>query len=90
MQNGSFTVRVSASSVTTHTVTVPAGLAEELGIPTDTVAGQAALIEESFTFLLDREPNTSILRNFSVEVIGDYYPEWRTVIKARFEEGARR
>jgi predicted PolB exonuclease-like 3'-5' exonuclease len=45
------------------------------------------LIEESFRFLLDREPNTSILGRFDLPVIGHYYPEYASEMRRRF--GAR-
>ena len=32
-------------------------------------------------FLLEREPNTSILRSFDVDVIGTYFPEFRDAIR---------
>jgi len=34
------------------------------------------LIEESFRFLLEREPNTAILPSFELPVIGRYFPEY--------------
>lgn len=46
----------------------------------------AALIEESFRFLLEREPNTSILRSFDLGVIGRYFPEYQDAMRRRFEE----
>lgn len=39
------------------------------------------LLEKSFAFLLEREPNTSILRSFELSVIGRYFPEYESVIK---------
>jgi hypothetical protein len=41
------------------------------------------LIEESFRFLLEREPNTSILPAFDLPIIGQYFPEYRQVIRER-------
>jgi len=32
-------------------------------------------------FLLEREPPTSILRTFSLEQIGDYFPDYRATIR---------
>ena len=34
------------------------------------------LIKFSFEFLLDREPNTSILSSFELDVISKYFPEY--------------
>ncbi|MGI9115112.1 MAG: hypothetical protein ACR2FX_08780 [Chthoniobacterales bacterium] len=41
------------------------------------------LIEESFNFLLEREPNTSILRRFDLPVIASYFPEYQSEIRKR-------
>ena len=79
--DGAFDVEVrAAGSVTRHVVTVPEGLATELG-----VAGTdpAELVRRSFEFLLEREPPSSILRSFSLEVIERYFPEYRAVVSAR-------
>lgn len=34
------------------------------------------LVRRSFAFLLEREPNTSILRDFDLSVIERYFPEF--------------
>ncbi|MFZ0668394.1 MAG: hypothetical protein WAM97_21775 [Acidimicrobiales bacterium] len=78
---GSFVVEIAppasrrsgGGTSTTHHVNVPPGLAEKIG-GTGTTDDQ--FVKESFRFLLEREPNTSILRSFSIEVIGKYFPEW--------------
>jgi hypothetical protein len=45
------------------------------------------LIERSFEFLLEREPNTSILRRFDLPVIQTYFPEYeRVMIQALVKE----
>jgi hypothetical protein len=38
------------------------------------------LVEESFRFLLEREPVTSILPSFDLSVIERYFPEYRSDI----------
>jgi hypothetical protein len=43
-----------------------------------------ALVEESFRFLLEREPKESILRSFDLMVIGRYFPEYQQEIARRF------
>ena len=40
------------------------------------------LIEYSFQFLLDREPNTSILSFFELNIISKYFPEYENEIKS--------
>jgi len=42
-----------------------------------------ALVEESFQFLLEREPPESIMRRFDITVIERYFPEYRSDIKRR-------
>lgn len=41
------------------------------------------LVEESFRFLLEREPKESILRRFALPAIGRYFPEYEREIKRR-------
>jgi hypothetical protein len=72
-----FEVRVEDSASTTHMVTVTRDYAAKL------TGGQVAvekLVAVSFEFLLEREPNTSILRQFELPVIARYFPEYERVI----------
>jgi hypothetical protein len=39
------------------------------------------LVRRSFAFLLEREPKESILRSFSLAVIGRYFPEYERTIR---------
>lgn len=41
------------------------------------------LVAETFHFLLEREPVTSILPSFDIDVIEGYFPEYRGEIGAR-------
>lgn len=41
------------------------------------------LLQASFQFLLEREPNTSILTSFDLPLIGQYFPEYEQEIRAR-------
>jgi hypothetical protein len=41
------------------------------------------LVEESFAFLLEREPKEAILREFDLSVIGRYFPDYERVIGQR-------
>jgi hypothetical protein len=41
------------------------------------------LIEESFRFLLEREPKESILQAFELPVIEEYFPEYPEQIRQR-------
>ena len=41
------------------------------------------LIEASFEFLLEREPKESILSEFELPVIAQYFPDYRAAIRRR-------
>ena len=66
---------------TVHRVSVAAELVGELGVDDD--AKVERLVRESFAFLLEREPSTSILRQFSLGDISRYFPEYREEIRRR-------
>jgi hypothetical protein len=73
-----FEVIVESSATTTHQVTLKPSYYEKL---TNKLVTPEVLVEKSFEFLLDRESNTSILRSFDLPVIGQYFPEFESVIK---------
>ena len=68
-----FSVTVTGSSTTTHTVTISDQVHTKL---TDGKISKEILLEKSFEFLLQREPNTSILSQFRIEVISQYFPDY--------------
>ena len=79
IDSSTYQVTVVAQTTSVHTVTVQADYAQQL------VSGgisHAELIKKSFDFLLQREPNTSILRSFDLSVISRYFPEFEREIKA--------
>jgi hypothetical protein len=79
-QQAGGTFRVQTPAGTSHEVSVPAGFAASLG------CGHVApdeLVRASFGFLLEREPATSILRVFSLDVISQYFPSYPAEIGAR-------
>jgi hypothetical protein len=81
LESSEFGVQVVEGSLTTsHRVTVPDRFVEELGLPD---VDLHHLVRESFRFLLEREPATSILREFSLEEIGEYFPEYFDEIRLR-------
>ena len=45
----------------------------------------AALSLASFEFLLEREPATSILREFSLDIVSRYFPSYPAEIGARLQ-----
>ena len=63
---------------TRYTVEVPEGLAGQLGWADEE---ESDLVRESFLFLLAREPASSILSSFSLDVIGHYFPEYPSEIR---------
>lgn len=71
-----FDVVVESVATTSHSVTVDPSYAAKLAgeVPVET------LVRRSFDFLLEREPNTSILKRFDLSVIGRYFPEYERVI----------
>ena len=76
-----FRVTVAGQSVTEHRVTVSPAYHAKLTAGRVTAA---ELVKASFEFLLQREPNTSILRVFDLPVIGHYFPEYEKSIQERF------
>ena len=76
-------VTVDGPPTTTHRVTVNQAAAEKLAGPNPDIT---RLLEASFEFLLEREPNTSILRQFELSVIGHYFPEYPAKMQARFRK----
>ncbi len=73
IDSNTYQVTVATQSTTTHTVTVQADYAQKL---TNGRISHTELLKKSFEFLLQREPNTSILRSFDLSVISRYFPEF--------------
>ncbi|HZD66408.1 MAG TPA: hypothetical protein VE152_09940 [Acidimicrobiales bacterium] len=83
--DGRYAVEVRQGAATTsHTVAVPATLADEVGAPE---AGDEEVIRASFEFLLAREPASSILPEFSLEVISRYFGDYREALRAHLGGG---
>ena len=81
-----FGVEVTEGNETTsHKVIVPPALLEEWGLEeTDS----EDVIRESFAFLMEREPASSILPEFSLAIISRYYPEYNDELPERLEQHA--
>ena len=73
-----FKVTVESNTKTTHEVTVSPSYYKKL---TGEKVSPETLIKKSFEFLLEREPNTSILRTFDLIVINQYFPEYERIIQ---------
>ena len=82
LEEGAFGVEVSGDGATStnHKVTVPDGMVEELGLGD---LDPEVIVRESIEFLLEREPSTSILPEFSLEEIGGFFPEYFQELPAR-------
>lgn len=64
---------------TRHEVEVPLAALDRLAGG----SGAARLLEESFRFLLEREPKEAILRRFEISEIARYFPEYPGEIRRR-------
>lgn len=81
MASGEFGVTVREGDVTTsHRVTVPEELLEDLGL---TNVEPEEVVRESFAFLLEREPATSIMSEFPLTAIGRFFPEYHEELPKR-------
>jgi hypothetical protein len=74
-------LRDAGDQATNHRVTVPAEMIQEFGLPQDDLEN---VIRESFEFLLDREPASAIMAEFSLDVIERYFPEYREEMGRKF------
>ncbi len=78
-----YRVEVTDGNLTTaHVVTVSPPMLERLG-----TAGTATerVVRKSFEFLLEREPASSILPEFSLDDISRYFPDYPAEIRSRLE-----
>tara|TARA_B000000557_G_scaffold249967_1_gene235885 strand:- start:53 stop:322 length:270 start_codon:yes stop_codon:yes gene_type:complete len=68
-----FEITVNADQLTKHVVSVTDQMLLNL---TNNKISKEELLNFSFNFLLEREPNTSILSKFDIIVISKYFPEY--------------
>ena len=68
-----FQVTVSNGNSTVHNGNLTTKYYEQLELPH---VEPNKLVEGSFKFLLEREPKEMILRNFDLQVISRYFPEY--------------
>ena len=73
-----FNVIIYSNTETNHQVTISDNFINKYHIKNLT---KKEIIEQSFIFLLERESNTSILRKFDIEVIANYFPEYKKLFK---------
>jgi hypothetical protein len=82
IKDSDFEVTVKLKSTTQHEVHVSNDFHKSL---TDVKVSHESLIKASFEFLLERESNNSILSQFDLEVISQYFPEYEKEIKKRLK-----
>jgi|TARA_B110000238_G_scaffold193570_1_gene230210 hypothetical protein len=80
--NEIFQVTVIKDSRTIHKVTLSDKFYKDLS---DSKVLKADLIKKSFEFLLERESNQSILKEFNLEVIEGFFPDYPTLIKNYYD-----
>ena len=81
LEEGAYGVEVvEGNTRTNHRVTIPEAYLEGLGLGD---ADLETVIRETFAFLLEREPPSSILRDFSLDATERYFPEYREELPRR-------
>ena len=76
--NNTFTVSIKSLINSEHIITLNDDFYFEI---TKGIKSKEELILLSFKFLLERENNTSILSNFNLEIIQNYFPEYKNEIQ---------
>jgi len=74
-------VQISEDSrLLSYVVTVPQEVVDQLGLADiETVD----IVRETFYFLLEREPATAIMKEFSIDVVPKFFPEFYEELAAR-------
>ena len=78
IEKDKFLVEVSDNVKTSHNVVISDKVYQEL---TNSMISKYELLEKSFAFLLDREPNTSILTNFEIQIISHYFFDYANCVR---------
>ncbi|MDG2213904.1 MAG: hypothetical protein P8M70_08750 [Verrucomicrobiota bacterium] len=71
-----FLVEVSAATSTEHHVTLTDAYWEQIW---NSRLTKKEIVSRSFAFLLEREPNSSIMRTFDLPVIQRYFSEYEGI-----------
>ena len=71
-----FLVKVSAATSTEHHVTLTDAYWEQIW---NSRLTKKEIVSRSFAFLLEREPNSSIMRTFDLPVIQRYFNEYEGI-----------
>ena len=78
LSDNKFEITLNEKPITKHTVLLTDEYHDSL---TKKKISKKKLLEYSFQFLLHREPNTSILSFFELNIISKYFPEYENEIK---------
>ena len=78
IEKDKFIVEVSDNVKSSHNVVITDKAYQEL---TNSMISKYELLEKSFAFLLDREPNTSILTNFEIQIISHYFSDYANCVR---------
>ncbi len=78
IEKDKFLVEVSDNVKSSHNVVISDEVYQEL---TNSMISKYELLEKSFAFLLDREPNTSILTNFEIQIISHYFSDYTNCVR---------
>ena len=78
LSNNEYEVTVQSNTITTHLVTLSDEVHKNL---TNEKVTKEELLDFSFKFLLDREPNASIMSSFELTVISRYFSDYEKSVK---------
>ena len=78
VSNNEYEVTVKSKNVTTHLVTLSDEVHKKI---TKEKVTKEELLDFSFKFLLNREPNTSILSSFELMVISRYFSDFEKSVE---------
>ena len=79
LEKGQFSVEVIDKKTTFHKVIISDKIHQNL---TGGKVSKTQMLEKSFEFLLKREPNTSILTNFEIQLISNYFSDYENYISS--------
>ena len=73
-----FEVHIQAKSSSNHEVSISDLVYKNL---TNEMVSKEILLEFSINFLLEKESNTSILENFQIMLINQYFPDYKSRVR---------
>ena len=79
LEKDQFSVEVIDKETTFHKIIISDKIHQNL---TGGEVSKTQLLKKSFEFLLEREPNTSILTNFEIQLISNYFSDYENYISS--------